>query len=392
MGSKFKLLVIGLLLIDIGLSAQIVFDYQSIDSITYRYFKSGDWNDLIKLGTSAIDSGIDYKYLRQRLGFAFFTKGDFIRAGNHFEKALSFDSFDTFTLTYLYYTYLNTGQLEYARLIAGRMPPDLRKSLSVKLIQPIESIESEFNIKYVATVWRSSPKYFNFGINSVLGPRFELYQMFSYYSQSITIRKIDMNEIIMDRQPEYYALLTVTLSQHWLLKSAYHYLNPVYDSGTNSSHLGFLALTADFRRFEFEVNSSVLKNVQYSVRQTGIKSKISFSGNMNMYFSGALSLTNRQNINTIIYNQSVGFRITKKAWIEGSLTLGDMTDYHDYNAMYVYNIIDPTTVRTGITAYFYLGKHLSLWANYSYERKEYFNYSLYHYNQFSYLGGIKWKL
>jgi|WetSurMetagenome_2_1015567.scaffolds.fasta_scaffold00337_12 hypothetical protein len=392
MGTKFKWLVIGLLFIDIALTAQIASDYQSVDSLTYRYYNSRDWNNLIKLGSAAIDSGIDYKYLRQRLGFAFFSKGDFIRAGKHFEKALSFDSFDTFTLIYLYYSYLNAGQPEYARLIAGKMTPDLRKSLSVKLVQPIESVESEFNIKYVATVWRSSPKYFHIGLNSLLGPRFELYQMFSYYNQLITDRNIDKNENIRDKQPEYYTLITIALSQHWLLKSAYHYLNPIYNGESNSSHLGFLALSADFRPFELEINSSFLKYVDYSVRQTGIKSKVSFSGNMNMYFTGALSLINRQNINSIIYNQLVGLRVTKKAWVEGDLTLGDITDYHDYNAMYVYDLVDPTTLRAGATAYFYLGKHITLWTNYSYERKTYSDNSPFHYNQFSYLGGIKWKL
>jgi tetratricopeptide (TPR) repeat protein len=109
MGSKFKYLVIVLsfFFFNFAVKAQIDIDFQSIDSLTYRYYKSGDWNNLINLGNKAIEHGIDYKYLRQRLGLAFFSNGDYFEARKHFEKALSFDSFDTFTLVYLYYTYLN---------------------------------------------------------------------------------------------------------------------------------------------------------------------------------------------------------------------------------------------------------------------------------------------
>ena len=144
-------------------------------------YKSEDWNNLIKLGTEAIDHNIDYKYLRQRLGLAFFSTGDYVKARKHFEKALSFDSFDTFTLVYLYYTYLNTVQAEYAGYFTSKMPQDIRKSLSIKSFQPVESIDFEYNFKFAGTTLRSNPQYFHFGINSRLGLRLGLYQMFSNY-------------------------------------------------------------------------------------------------------------------------------------------------------------------------------------------------------------------
>lgn len=78
--------------------------------------------------------------------------------------------------------------------------------------------------------------------------------------------------------------------------------------------------------------------------------------------------------------------------MEGNMTVGNFTDYHDHEAMYVYDYIDPATFRTGLTGSFYTGRHLSFWTNFSFEQKEYYSNTTYHYSEFSYLGGIRWKL
>ena len=392
MGSKFKYLVIVLFLFNFAAKAQTDIDFQYVDSLTYGYFKSGDWNNLIKLGTEAIDHDIDYKYLRQRIGLAFFSKGDYINARKHFEKALSFYSFDTFTLVYLYYTYLNTIQAEYSGYFASKMPQDVRKGLSIKSFQPVESIDCEYNFKFAGTTLRSNPQYFHIGINSQLGLRLGLYQMFSNYNQTVTVQKPLKDEIVKDQQYEYFALLKFTISSHWMLKSAYHFLNSTYSTTNSYANLGFLGLSANISRFNFEIDASVLKNEEYFVKQSGVQAGVSFSRNLNMYLTSALSLTNQQNINQIIYNQKAGFKLFKKVWLEGNATFGDITNYNDYDAMYVYNSIDPTTFRTGATLFFNAGKHITIWANYCYERKEFNENSFYHYNQYSYLGGVKWKL
>jgi len=85
-------------------------------------------------------------------------------------------------------------------------------------------------------------------------------------------------------------------------------------------------------------------------------------------------------------------KVGKKVWLEVNATMGHMADYNDFDGLYVYYSFDPLAFRTGATMYFYLGKNIMLWLNYSYERKEYFEDNSFHYNQFSYLGGIKWKL
>jgi hypothetical protein len=392
MGAKFKYFVVGLLFLNIAANGQKSIDFQYVDTLTYKYYSSGDWNQVISLGMEAINNDIDYKFLRQRLGFAFYSKGDFINARKHLERALLFDSFDTFTLTYLYYAYLSSGLSENARLISAKMPSDLKKSLSVKPFHLVESVDFEYNFKYAASGLRSNPRYFHVGIHSQIGSRLGLYQMVSGYNQTLMFQQMGYLRNARDNQSEYYGLVKLTLTPHLTVKSAYHYLNTSYNATGSSSHLGFFELTANFNRVKFGMNSSLLKGKQLSVVQTGLDAGIFFSGKMNVYFNSALSFTSMKNTGRFIYDQKAGFKVSKNIWVEGNLTLGDMTNYRDHEAMYIYNLVDATTLRTGATLFLYTGKHISLWANYSYERKEYYENSIYHYNQFSYLGGIKWKL
>jgi hypothetical protein len=69
-----------------------------------------------------------------------------------------------------------------------------------------------------------------------------------------------------------------------------------------------------------------------------------------------------------------------------------MLDYNDFNGLYLYNTYDPMVFRSGATIVFYAGKTISIWANYTFEKREYFENNSFQYNQFSYLGGIRWKL
>jgi hypothetical protein len=93
-----------------------------------------------------------------------------------------------------------------------------------------------------------------------------------------------------------------------------------------------------------------------------------------------------------IYNPVAGMRLLRWLWLEGNFTSGDMDGYNDYKGLYVYNSYDPIVFRAGGTLKLYIGKKTTMWFNYSYEKKEFYENRSYNYKQFSYLGGIKWEL
>ena len=349
MGSKFRYIIIFLLSCNIIAKSQETLEFRKLDSLTYLYYQNGEWDNLIRLGTQAINQNIDYKFLRQRLGYAYFIKSDYIESRKNFLKAYSFDSYDTFTLTYLYYSYLNSGKPEYAAYFAGKLNKDIRNKLPFSNYQLIESIDLEYNYKFSDAISRSDPRYYHLGINSRFGSGFQLYQMVSNYKQQFSIQYPGYSDILSIKQPEYYALLKYTFSPHWTAKTAYHYLNMDYSTIDRNANLGYLGMSANFGQLNLDAHASILKIEKYLVKQTGIEAGMEFSRNLNMYFTTKLALTDQQSVTRYIYDQKAGFRIFKKAWIEGNVTFGELKNYNDYDAMYVYNSTDITSFRGGAT-------------------------------------------
>jgi tetratricopeptide (TPR) repeat protein len=392
MGAKSRYLIIILFLFRISAHAQNSREFNYVDSLTYSYYNSGNWDSLIELGKIGISNGIDYKYLRQRLGFAYFAKENYSRAKFNFEKALQSDSYDQFTLEYLYYSFLNTGKEEYTGSIERKLNPELRKKLSVKSFKPIEGIDFEYSYKYAGTVSRSDPMYFRLGVSTRLAYRISLYQSVSNYKQVITTLQNGRMRQNPYRQPEYFALLKWNISEKLLIRGGYHFVNTISGSSSVFGNLFVGAVSTDFKWFSLEANGSVFDKGTENVYQAGGKAGFLLPGRSNITLSSSLSGLIHQDGSQMIYSQIAGIKILKKVWVEGNVTFGKMEDYNDFNGLYIYNTYDPMVFRSGASVIFYAGNKVSLWVNYSYEKKEYLENNSFHYNQFSFTGGIRWKI
>jgi len=95
--------------------------------------------------------------------------------------------------------------------------------------------------------------------------------------------------------------------------------------------------------------------------------------------------------NRVIFSQTAGLRLRKMLWAEGNIIFGNLRNYNDRNGLYVYNSIDPTKFRTGLTLFWYLGNKATFFANYTYDKKQIELTNL-NYKQYSFSGGIIWKL
>jgi tetratricopeptide (TPR) repeat protein len=392
MGSKSRFIILIFLILQISSYAQKAGDYAYVDSITYSYYNSGKWDSLIQLGNQALGNNIDYKYLRQRIGYAYFIQGNYFDAKINFEKALTFDSFDQFTLEYLYYAYLNTGKNDYTGTIVKKSGPLLKKSLSVKPFIIVESIDLEYNYKYAGTKNRSNPQFYRIGIATKLGYSLNLYQSISNYNQEITSVMNGKTITTSYRQPEYYALLKWNISNKLLINTGYHFFNTTSGTLITPGSLFLLSISANIDRFILEGGGSVLYSKNTFVYQAGGTAGFVLPGKSDLTFKSSVAGVYHQTGSQLVYNQMAGLKLSKKVWFEANATIGRMTDYNDYTGLYIYNTYDPIDFRSGGTIIFYAGKKISIWANYTFERKEYFENNSFHYNQFSYLGGIRWKL
>jgi len=404
-----KLLFFAFLTISATIFAQEVKYDLRVDSVTYQYYLKGDWNQLIDSGKKALRDNIDFKFLRQRIAYAYFMKGNYFASQQQYEKALLYDDQDIYTKTYLYYCGLYTGNKTYTRYREGLLPDSLKTKLGIKPVKLISSLDCEYNYKSNNSIIHGNPSYLRGGIESQLGYRVNLYQAVSNYTQN--------NDSSSIKQNEYFASFNWAMSPHLALSFGYHFLNSKITS--YSSHNNYLAgphntslkvkvtdtlsyslpgymfntkLTYTLNRFDFGLSGSIFSYDSTITKQYGAHIGVVLPGEMNVYLKSSLyGIFASKNSKKIIFSQSAGALIFKKLWAEGELTLGNLNNFSDNNGMYIYNSLDPTTFRTGLSLFWNVLPKLTLFGNYTYDQKL-IEINKTNYNQHSISSGIIWKL
>jgi len=376
--------VIILLLLPLFSFSQSKLSFSKADSLTYQYYLNGDWKKLIDVSKEAASLNFESKLMRQRAGYAYFMSGDYYSALNQYEKAYEFDQSDTITKEMLYYSNLYAGSIN-TRYFAGNLSQASMARLGIVPTNPVESIDSEFNLKTNNTTTRSSQMYYRIGIYSDIGYRASLYQAYSYYNQTISK--------VVTQQPEYLALLRYTLSPIWHLKAAYHHLFTKVGNVNLPENLGFVAVTSQLNRYSLEVNASVLNSSLRTTNQFGFHAGATLPGKQGIYLNSAIVGMYENAAFRTIFAETADLKCSKNLWAEGNLTLGNLNNYSANNSLYVYNSVDPSVFRTGFSLICFLGKNLTISGNFTFDRME--NSSVTtnkYYNQYSYSGGLKWKL
>ncbi len=380
----YKYVVILFLLFPLSSFSQAKLSFQKVDSLTYAYYLKGEWKNLIDLSKKASSQNIESKFIRQRTGYAYFVTGDYYAAKTQYEKALEYDQSDEVTKEYLYYSSLNAGSVN-TRLYAGNLSFDMASKLGIRRFNPVESVDTEFNLKTNSTTTRSNQSYYRVGINTELGYKFSLFQSYSYYQQTISS--------VLTQQPEYVAILKYSLTPVWHIKTAYHRLFTNVGNVNYPANLGFIALSSQLNRFSLEANASILKSSSSSTQQVGLQAGVVLPGRRNIYLTSSVVGMNESSAFRLIFAQTAGLKIAKNLWAEGNITKGNLKNYNTFSSLYVYNSVDPSVFRTGGSLIYFLGKHLILTGNFTFDQQKIeANTTNKYYYQYSYSGGLKWKL
>jgi tetratricopeptide (TPR) repeat protein len=413
-----KYIILVLLIVPLFNYAQDKQYNQKVDSITYKYYLNSDWNNLIIKAKEAIKDSIDFKFLRQRLAYAYFAKGDYTSSQEQYEKALKFDEKDIDTRTYLYYCGLYGGNESFTRYHAGELTSELKKVLKIKPFRILNSVDVEYNYKSNNNGKRGNPAYIRGGIDSQFGYRLNLYQAFSTYGQTNMssfeepsgLLQLQIKDSTAIKQFEYFALLGWTITPHLNFDIGYHNVNSklkikntyaissinykeIFDTIVNlPGNMFCTKLTYTLNRFDLALSGSIFNYDSTLTHQYGIHAGISLPGKHKIYLKSSLyGMIDSNANNRLIFNQSAGVLFFKKLWIEGNITLGNLDNYTDNNGLYIYNSQDPTVFRSGFSLFWSVLPKISLFGNYTYDTKL-IKEDLTNYNQHSFSGGIIWKL
>jgi hypothetical protein len=188
--------------------------YSMIDRISYRLYLDKQWDSLQTFATAALATGVDYHYLRMRLGVAMFELGKYRAALQHFKKADELNSSSGFARQYMYYCYLNTERPEHAHYYsqyiynigdAGARQPALK------------SLAAETGFKQTVHPGYKNAFFTSFALSHALGRRSTLFHAATYFTQAE--RRVE------GEQFQYYLRLSVPFKNEVLFQPAFHFVN-----------------------------------------------------------------------------------------------------------------------------------------------------------------------
>ncbi len=104
-----SVIIILFLSLAIGGFSQDTLNFKTVDATTYQAYLKKDWARVIQIGNEALKQGIDYYYLRMRLGIAYFEKTNYRKSIVHFEEAINTNKSEVIAVEYLFYAYKNIG-------------------------------------------------------------------------------------------------------------------------------------------------------------------------------------------------------------------------------------------------------------------------------------------
>lgn len=426
--------------------AQKVPGVKEIDSITWALYNRADWNRLADKGSEAIKSGIDYYYLRMRVGIAFYEMKNYRAAIPHFKKALEFNPMDKVAVEYLYLSYLSGGRKYDARKISNKLGKSARERLGLDRQPVVEEIYIEGgpskagNIDqedrrhgrrpqqedtiYNAGYYYNNIYYGHAGIKFRLSPSISVYQGYSYLEAPVTEKLTYMNEQVPDFdyttvQHEYYGNLEVNLPGSVLATPAFHMLwikyglrvdqyNPEtfnldYDTVVEHENMSVasLSLRKDIGAFTAEISGTYGDFGHALQKQLTLAGYYYPMGNLDFYGKTGVTYLWNENDNRWIFHQLVGWSPADKFWLEATADIGQLQDYAEKNAFVVYNVPEEINYKIEGVLLYELSEKLELSLRYRYMQRvnRYLYYTSYEdftfketkYPYHTIIGGIKWK-
>ncbi len=358
--------------------AQQAGSFGRYDKQTYAYYLQQDWQALINTGKAALKEGIDFYYLRMRLGIAYYEKGQYRQAIAHFNKALAYNSDNPLAAEYLYYAYKFAGRLADANLVYGQYKPQLSQRQVASPYGAISGFYSEGGLKFLSPANDDvGPlKYMHAGAQQQLGGRLSLYHGYMRISQNLYSYETVNNPgpgppttVKTTRryvQNEYYLRAAVPLVAGLQAMGSLH-TQAITDS-VRYNNLAFMAgLTASIKLFDLSANygrAQIRETIQQQVSLGVIFYPLKTNS---LYLQSVFTQHRDGDQGNSIFYQKIGVRAGGNIWLEGYGSFGDMRNVQDMDGFYQYNTPDPLTLRLGLTGIFYLGVRAKVLVGYTYE-------------------------
>jgi hypothetical protein len=353
-------------------------DFKTLDKESYDYYLKDDYKNLKKTTDLMLSQGIDYYYLRMRMGILAYNKQLFYWATKNFSRALEFNSSDTISREYIYDSYVYSGRNPDAGLYLGSILP-VNKNNRLKSEDKPAGLSEIFsgssvsgndvalysfnNLNYEAV---KSSLGFYAGVETFFSNRLRGTFAYTRYQKTGTVysgsfpsgTKLDFT------QNQVYFRLTRFLFPGWEISGFSHiafYSDIITSYQKTSEYLGGVGISKNGWKIRSGANLSI-SNFSYSnqVRGEGYITWLP-SGNLNLYLTtGWMGQSDKNWNGTYQINQELGFRVLKFLWLETGIIRGNSFLYARNQGYIMHNSLQiPSTTIYG-NIIMLAGRHFSI--------------------------------
>jgi hypothetical protein len=402
-------------------------EIKEIDSITYALFLKEDWKPILKIGKQANAEGIDFYYLKVRMGIAYFKENKMFSVIQFLEEAYNLDTSNVVVQDYLYWAYRYSGLIMESRLFYRKMATSLQEITRLK-----EPLISSINFNVLATnnldyddmlvsdadsetidvrFIRKSQQMFSIGMSHSLFKRINFYHQFTFIStnsvQQVNVSGVLENETYKGTESRYYADVTIALGNKWyfdayanVISGKYDNLNPIDETSASEIKYNNLVFGGSITKASYFMRNSINVSVSdlngLDQFQVGYSMSLYPLGSTMLVPFGSIQYKSQDDDSNMIYTAGVAVTIDKLL-LTGFGSVGNMNNYTANNGLIIYN--QPATGLNefgGTIKYF--SKNSILKVGYSFMKMEDNYYDEYlevtskkfEFNQQNIIAGITW--
>lgn len=367
--------------------AQVIDPAAEADANSYKLYNEARWKDLLQYGKEKLAAGVDFPLLRMRTGYAAFMLGNYGQSLKQYKKVLDADPSNGVALYYVYLDNLYLNNVSSARYYARKLPEETKASEKIRALR-LSAVEAEYSFKHPTEASRDNGHYARIGMNLQLGYRLEFQQSFAMFNQRVSepaLLGVVNNRNINVKQKEYYGKLTFAASGSLALIGAAHYFYTPYNNFTYHNFIASAGIrySSPFVHVKAMANFGNITDSAYN--QYDLTLSLYPLGNTKLY-----TVTRAAYGDRFTLSQVLGYRVAKKVWLEGNVTIGKFNNLLENDGLYVYNDIDQKQVKAGGSIYAFVSKKVMLSANYTFEQKLKYRTLNNYFYQHSINGGITW--
>ncbi len=384
----------------------------AIDTLTYQQFFQNDYKALQKTGKEAIKEGIDFYFLRTRLGISYYNQKNYESALPHFKVAQKIFPMDTLIQEYYYYSLIFTGRKEDAYDLAKGFTQSMQQKVGfekhniatiLKEISITGGISGNNNLAkydsldikdtniYAEGTFQGGATLASIVLKTKITHRSSITAGFSYFENKSMGRVLtyDSSAIKTYWNNPYQINVAIDYLFPMGLKlggavGVYHEASNYYNAVYNDTNFTFtysdnprienpytasIFATYRWNRFEFFATGSMGNLASKKQKQGEVGIAYYPFGNQNFYSVTSGTMIQNDTTQAFIIHQKFGGKAYKNFWYEVSASYGDFRNYIGASGFSTYNTFDPILFVSSISIRWYF-KNLVIIPSYGFQIRE----------------------